>query len=117
MLPKTAIFDHAKIEPVIFKKRNKDGTMSIQDVISGKTQNVKEEELENFVRMTPEAIEELNNKVQLTEEEKQEFNENLQKATEVLKDAAALGEVASKVETGGQTGSFLENLKNKKCNI
>jgi hypothetical protein len=116
LLPKTAIFDHAKIEPVIFKKRNKDGTMSIQDVISGKTQNVKEEELENFVRMTPEAIEELNNKVQLTEEEKQEFNKNLVAATEVLKNSTALDGVASQVEEGATTGGFLSALTSKKCN-
>lgn len=117
LLPKTAIFDHSKIEPVIFKKRNKDGTISIQDIISGKTQNIKEEELENFVKMTPEAIEKLNNKVQLTEEEKQEFNKNLATATEVLKNSTALDDVASQVEGGETSGGFMNALINKKCNI
>ncbi len=118
LMPKTPIFGNENVSPVLYIKKNKkDGTVTIEDVATGQKQDLTVDELDNFVKMTKEGIAELNNLVQLTEEEKQEFNENLQKATEVLKDAAALGEVASKVETGGQTGSFLENLKRKKCNI
>jgi hypothetical protein len=118
LMPKTPIFGNENVSPVLYIKKNKkDGTVTIEDVATGQKQDLTVDELDNFVKMTKEGIAELNNLVQLTEEEKQEFNENLQKATEVLKDAAALGEVASKVETGGQTGSFLENLKSKKCKI
>jgi hypothetical protein len=118
LMPKTPIFGNENVSPVLYIKKNKkDGTVTIEDVATGQKQDLTVDELDNFVKMTKEGIAELNNLVQLTEEEKQEFNENLQKATEVLKDAAALGEVASKVETGGQTGSFLENLKKKQCNI
>ena len=115
LLPKTPIFGNATIEPVYITKIGPKG-IAIKDVVTGQADAVLEKELENFTRMTEEAIAE-GSGVDLTPEDIEDFKKNTETITDTLEDVTALNDTAKAVEEADTKGSFRDRLKNKKCNI
>lgn len=114
LLPKQKMFGNKDVSPVLVIKKT-DKVITIKDVNTNKSKQIKPEELSKFVTMDQNGI----NKIaapELTKEEIQEIQENSKLISDAFKDITALDERAAAVQNSKTKGSFRNELKEKVCN-